>query len=463
MKVLDSLFILACSFQPNQQEDGSPQLIDRFVRAYIKNGTISRALSAPPDATADIFSGDFAHLHAVSNRSASEARDYIFATMSQYPWYKSPKEAKNMSFGDIFLDLHRQALRVGHGFTGRILHSMTEIGACEDQETAWQPSKQQPKPSCLGDLLKLLGQRMSMNHRTSKHHFTTAVAVSSVSGYGMHEAFELVKTAMRFQPRTWAESHRGGELSMYGSKPEDSQDIDDLCMAVMSWTTPRLSSQWSHEERGRRAAELRGELAAEFKKRESGDWVLRQAMSMLDLMWSAVDEINVNRPLREDWRLCERQIELCEVDWSTALQEMFLLLAAMLSCQIPLSAALWAKGRFVPVKVKFRTFSVLGLLSVQAAAGLTSGPEATSNTRGVPMMSVGRHPEGKNLGRDLVLAHPLTKAPVGLLPDFLHPVRTDEEFVERVQALYDGLPMKVGPRGAIIPAVPLDAVTMEIS
>jgi hypothetical protein len=204
-------------------------------------------------------------------------------------------------------------------------------------------------------------------------------------------------------------------------------------------------------------------LAAEFKAREDPTWILKQATSMLNLMWGGDAKLNRNIPQQSDWRVCKRRVALGEIDWTPALQEMFLLVAAMVNCEVPLSAAMWAKERFIPVLIKNRKFEVLGLLAVHAADGLQSGQPDTSEARSIPMLSVGHHVSGPSIGRDLTLAHPEKKTPVGLIPDFLKAHRSDETYVERVEALYDGLPIEVGPRGALLTIVPLDAVSMSVS
>jgi hypothetical protein len=225
---MDSLFTLAFAVQP-RKTDHDPDFIDKFARAYIKNGSISRNLLDESDTSAGIFSNSFVDTFANSDRAASRARDYILATVAQQPWYSPPAGAKSMDFGELFHDLYQQAAISGHGFTCRITRSMTESGDVEAKATAWLPSKCQPEPSCLGDLLKLLGGKTSLSPDQPEHHFTTGVGVSSVSGYNATETFELVERAMRFQPQTWRGSYLGGELSKYGSSPEDTNKIDFIC------------------------------------------------------------------------------------------------------------------------------------------------------------------------------------------------------------------------------------------
>jgi hypothetical protein len=55
------------------------------------------------------------------------------------------------------------------------------------------------------------------------------------------------------------------------------------------------------------------------------------------------------------------------------------------------------------------------------------------------MVSVGRHLDRESMGKDLAIVDPVTKVPVGLLPDFLYYDRTGEEYQEIVMALYNRL------------------------
>jgi hypothetical protein len=128
-----------------------------------------------------------------------------------------------------------------------------------------------------------------------------------------------------------------------------------------------------------------------------------------------------------------------------------MLLASMVSCQVPLSAADWVDGGFIPVHLEFKSLTILGLLAKHACTELIS-------TRQL-MLCVRRHFDGESSGMDLVLVDPLSKMPAGLIPDFLHRNITDKECMDLIRILFEGLDPILGPRGAIVGRVPLDAIS----
>jgi hypothetical protein len=75
------------------------------------------------------------------------------------------------------------------------------------------------------------------------------------------------------------------------------------------------------------------------------------------------------------------------------------------------------------------------------------------------MFSGGRHSKVVSLGKDLVLVHPRLGVPVGLLPDFLHFRRTDEEIVERMRTLYYDVAVGITPSGVARIHIPLDVIS----
>jgi len=167
-------------------------------------------------------------------------------------------------------------------------------------------------------------------------------------------------------------------------------------------------------------------------------------------MWCAVDDFVINRPIREEWE--DFKLEM-EGKWSNSILQTLLLLTAMISCQVPLLAITWARDRFVPVLVDYRKFSVIGLLAKHACT--------SELAMGQYMLSAGRHPTGAFTGKDIVIADPSSMMPVGLLPDFFHNQRTDEEYVEKVSALYAGLVIKITGEGMVRYHIPLDSVKLR--
>lgn len=214
----DSLFVLAYSFTGYQALAG----INAFIGAYVHGGTIARP--KPPERTQieAKHAGTFRALQLASNRSASKARDYIFATMPQFPWYHYPANAEHIPFSDLFLDLYGQASFLAHAFACRITRSMTDSKACLEPQKAWLPIAQQPEPARLEDFMKLLGQCLSAKTPPGLDHvhLTTVVKLMEIVDGQPLTVLAVVESAMRFSERTWQESHRGGELSKYGNFPQ---------------------------------------------------------------------------------------------------------------------------------------------------------------------------------------------------------------------------------------------------
>jgi hypothetical protein len=471
-RVLDSLYVLAHSFRP-PPNDGSLRGMENFMREYISNGTITRNSSGFRTADEDIYTLSFRDMHLASHRCASEPRDYIFATMPQFPWYHYPTGALRMSFSSIFADFHSQAVSAGHPFVCRITRSMTDPEDCLSAEEAWKPSLYQPEPSCLGDFLKLLGKRFlaDSNHDNSQfattikvtsggevgqaehpdnYHFTSLLRITGLDESNAGSTLYFLEHAMHFSHRLWRESHRGGELTKYGSWPELGSS-DETYLRILSDTDhPYYSDPVLDSKRAAEIDRLQSQLVKIESDREKDEWLLPQATKILDHMWCAVDDVVVNRPLRKDWEYFKREME---GKWSDRMLQTLLLLAAMVSCQVPLSAIAWTWDRFVPVHVEYHAISVLGLLAKHACT--------EELAVGQPMLSGGRHTNATCLGRDLVIVDPSSKMPVGLVPDFLCYQVTDEEYVKRISALYEGLVIDITGKRVTCRHVPLDAVTVR--
>lgn len=69
--------------------------------------------------------------------------------MVQFPWYNSPLNANDVSFTEILIDLHDQASAAEHGFSHKLLQSMTDPDGVNGD--AWKQNDHQPEPAYLGD------------------------------------------------------------------------------------------------------------------------------------------------------------------------------------------------------------------------------------------------------------------------------------------------------------------------
>ncbi|KAH7371669.1 hypothetical protein BKA66DRAFT_469263 [Pyrenochaeta sp. MPI-SDFR-AT-0127] len=408
-------------------------------------------------------------------------RDYIFATMPPFPWYKYPqKKAIGMSFGEIYLDLYEQAARSGHAFTCRFTRSMLEP-ECTDGIDGWLPSKHLPSPTTLGDYMKLIGHQVpeSSNALSTHVHITSIVQVKDfVCHSSPNLVIQTLESSMALFQQQWMESHRGGELSKHGNFPSPSWTLERMDAARCGWVP--LDETWKVHvlESGDETIVRYGpgleygeddllqdlydldETEADARDDESGQSVplLVQARKILDHLWCAEDPKQINTSQQADWQSFKTQMR---ASWSAPLLRTMLLLAAMVNCRVPLSAAAWINKLFVPVYVQYdEILMTIGLLAKHARQ-----PEGK---RGEPifMVSVGQHmpqarTRGSSFGKDLFIVNPKTKVPVGLLPDFMPDERTDAQYVKITSVMYDGFCQVMGDNQVGIAACPLHAMRLK--
>ena len=249
-----------------------------FARAYTSGGIFEGHILQQSEAD-DIHKTSFRNIQGDSNRTASKPRDYIFATMPQFHWYHPPTNTKQMSFSNIFVDLYRQAFHSGHAFVPRITRSMIDSSAPGNGgEVGWEVSQVQPEPTCLGDFLKLLGQRLpdEVHSPVDYVHLTAGVAVFNLANAHADAVLMLIETSISFSRSTWQKSHRGGELSKYGSYPRED------------WQMDSLENTGSFPEGPRRCF-------------SAGATLLQLARMILDQMCCAMQLIHLHPSREEDW------------------------------------------------------------------------------------------------------------------------------------------------------------------
>jgi hypothetical protein len=134
-----------------------------------------------------------------------------------------------------------------------------------------------------------------------------------------------------------------------------------------------------------REAELtrrRAEVAEEEAREPEYD-LLEEARKTPDILWVAIDPY-VKDPAMQSSAYYHKQrlLKYCH----PKVMELLVLLATMVSCQVPLSAAIWAQQHFLPVRVCFKKYHILGLLAKHAWRSNGSNAQV--------MISGGQHPSG---------------------------------------------------------------------
>jgi hypothetical protein len=239
------------------------------------------------------------------------------------------------------------------------------------------------------------------------------------------------------------------KFSKYGCYPTSDISVENQVATLSDPTHPLYDDHIDDPFRSSFLAELQQQVEEKKNKKETDEWLYSHALKVLDNFWYAIDETQPDPIIREEWNYFKL---IMSGKWTKKLQQMLLLITAMVSCRVPLSAMIWTRDRFVPVSVRFEDVTVIGLLAKH-----TCRPDIAE---GRFLFSIGRHARGKSLGRDLFLGDPHTKVPVGLLPDFLGDIWMPQEYVEKLSALYKGpiASASISPSGCIFSHVALEVI-----
>jgi Heterokaryon incompatibility protein (HET) len=435
----DALYSFAAAFYADEDPDTQVDNIKRFMVAYLQNGTIQRSKRKLRRVDETIFNNDFVGYFSSSMRAAIMPRDYIFATMSQFPWYHYPVAAASMTWSEIFMDLHEQATKSGNSFTARFTQSMIQLSLTLSQSEAWTPSTEQPEPKCLGDFLKLLGSEWEHSppgpekviHLCSK---ARARSIDYDDSLPIQKILTMIENTIKLAPSVWSWSFQGGELSGKGSYPY----APDLTVKTMKMELATALENSAPIEKVIELAMRVPEAQEKQRVKEEemlkiDDWVTTQCMRILSLWYRTMGITDDDAAAKREWN---GFLFGYSDSWHTPVRETLVLMVAVISCQIPLSSLEWIRSRFIPVLVRFEDRTeVLGLLAKHAATGVQAGEE-----NGKTVVVAGRHTSNFSRGTDLVLAGVTSRLPVGILPDFIHHFRQPPmEQWSRLKTLYGPL------------------------
>jgi hypothetical protein len=285
-----------------------------------------------------------------------------------------------------------------------------------------------------------------------------------------------LESLLKIFEQQWQESHRGGELSKYGNFPSLHWALNSMDAIHCGWfpTDPEYAVRVY--DKGDRTLVNVGpgleyreddllpnmlhnfdETEKDARDYEAGDYVplFVQARKILDHMWCAKDTTQNNISQQSDW---ESFKQLMQDSWTIPLLRTMVLLAAMINCRIPLSAAAWINKLFVPVYIQHGEWLVsFGLLAKHAQR---SGIERRQPS---PLLCVGQHLPSPTTGgtpfeKDLFLVDATSKVPVGLVPDLMPDKRTDELYAKSTCIVYNGFCEYMGNNQVKIAACPLKSL-----
>lgn len=380
----------------------SESRFEEFVKAFITNGVISRPPAASKPLEVSSRDNLLYQLHLNSTRKTGKPRDFVFAIMSKYEWYTVPARGGDMTFPELFLDCHKQACGAGMGFNCKFVSSLWQTSEGMD---SWIPSSSIPTPQTLGDFLKLLGPAQAKRSPLTIGLLANTVPYEDfVSVSTMAEAINVIESTMRFSALNFHLSHEGGELSKYGRyRAEDSDYPEDFV------------------ERGRY-----GTVGTETDPDPYvTSWLLPEAYVLLDTLWLGLGLYFLDSNAKAEAFQAKRM--LIEKN-PPAYKETMLMLAAIVSCGLPMSSFVWTKHRFIDQALQLGEFKVLCLLSVPRLRTL-NWPIHTEN-----FYAVERLQEKLLTGKDVFLTTS-DGAAIGILPD-ADAVDDDNVYLDHMRALH---------------------------
>lgn len=283
-----------------------PNDVKNFIRAFLEDRTVSRRLTGLSRHSVKI---NYIFDHLLSNRRAAKSRDYILAIMPQYKWYSIPVNARALTFGELFVDCCVQAKN----------HDVIEIGPLLTAERVGvdvllklppPPTGNVPAPKCLGDLIKLFsGVHMRWYEEMSPD--------------------PLVDRAARIYPRR-----------VIGS-------IDFLEMRSLISQCMSFSNTWWH------TCLSFVPDAESFPDRSYDGGEFDRMKTLRDIY-----EMELGYVQHKDQvgRMEQLSVEISHSDIDS-----LILLTALISCGLGISAFDWAKENLTPLAVEFRGMSLLAL------------------------------------------------------------------------------------------------------
>ncbi|KAI4611615.1 uncharacterized protein J4E87_010465 [Alternaria ethzedia] len=225
----------------------------------------------------------------------------------------------------------------------------------------------------LGDFLKLMGKRVpEASNASSPHvHITSDVQIMELESECSPDIFisRLEACFEHFQIQ-WQESLQGSELSRFGfgDHPDYSWTLKHADAASCGWihTYPedatRVPDDGDHsririapglgfmEDESVADPSNFDETEQEARMYEAGEYVplFVQARKILDYTFTTHMVDQMNEAPRAHLASFKRRMQGV---WSVPLLRTVLLLAAMVNCRIPLSAAAWVNKLFVPIYI----------------------------------------------------------------------------------------------------------------
>ena len=301
--IIGSTSVWGWNEQDNDDENNSKARFN-FLQAFIYNGIVCRnqpiQLQPFPSRT-DLL--PYRH----STRLTSHPRDFILAIMPQYDFYTVPKNARQMSFGELFADCCQQGLKAGWDLAP-LLTSESGEGT-----RMFSITNNIPHPVCLGDMVKLfLGPKpvtYGTGWRTEAVHVDRFIYTGNASEtiQLIYDCLNISQSAQLYLGDLWLATERNQHLLWTNQENRTSEENRRLAFGLAALILQTIEGNLDSPS-------------------------LRSRMENEILSWPEVVPALVQ-------------------------------LAALIGCGLGSSAFFWSWNKQTPVVVRFRNRNILALVS----------------------------------------------------------------------------------------------------
>lgn len=298
----------------------------KFVHAFLNNGDVTREEHIGNN----VLTFDLRNfgLYFNSRLRTSKPRDFILATMPLYQFYTVPKNARRMTFSDLFLDLWSQV----HTKTANPAVALPSGPAVSlrHMATGTPPAIiDVPEPACLGDMAKLLCEpRLEFNFATLNKS-PSELGLSHDDTIDRHLCSKnYANTSSRYVQVTLAQTH-----------PVDvSSDIAVACLSDLITLIRKVGERCQWVWKMTAAAQPYHDLVD--KVRPDSEALAASQRESVPVALRMITYLNAKDryPPAAEWE-----------EWVVANANCLVRVAALMSCGLGTCAYEWSKRTLTPV------------------------------------------------------------------------------------------------------------------
>jgi hypothetical protein len=305
-------FSFAWGWDDYDRENPSKGL--EFLRAFLQYGTVSRS---PPERSLPFPTPAHLLRYITNTRRTSKPRDFILAIMPQYDFYKIPRAARDMTFGQLLVDCFQQGKKAGW-----FLQPLLSLDGPKIDST-FSATDNVPEPLFLADVVKLFLGPFTIPTCTRKRWIEAVEVQRTIDTSDPEEMIQILFQCTRYSSHSF-----------------------DFAKAEETRLREILGEDWGSSQYGystdREVSKFRSEgfdeacIILNYMRKYTPDSLPKESRGSL---------------------LKDPRLLMCAIR-----------MAAVISCGLGASAYEWSQGNQTPVLVKFHRQSILALVSNSVAS-----------------------------------------------------------------------------------------------